>query len=56
MQNQAKHRQNYHHNDAYRFDGWIEDFSYVTDNINITPEFNRVDRYYDVTFFDSQIS
>ncbi|OED59032.1 InlB B-repeat-containing protein [Acholeplasma laidlawii] len=40
-------------NDAYKFDGWIEDYSYITENLNVRPKFIRVDRYYEVSFYDA---
>ncbi|WP_208454243.1 dockerin type I repeat-containing protein [Acholeplasma laidlawii] len=40
-------------NDAYKFDGWIEDYAYITENLNVRPKFIRVDRYYEVSFYDA---
>src|SRR5690554_602991 len=37
---------------AYKFEGWNIDYSNITGDLNVYPEFSVVDRYYDVRFYD----
>jgi len=37
---------------AYRFTGWIQDFSNITCDIVVNSRFEKIDRYYTVTFIN----